>query len=325
MYRSEPRAASGVRTGAWRRSPAAATLAVVLALGSVTAVMAAPSQPSRPLAVSVPPEPTKAPKGATVQIPIRVLNPGTQPVTVTISPREVLLLDNGRVSMGDNADPQWQGRVQFAPATATIEPQQFIDVTVTVDVPPTITSDLHFVGFLVSPVATAQGQVTVINQIGSFVTLDVPGPRVALIRVTLRMPGFTFGRQATGTLEIANVGESSVRFWGEDSTTSWPRSTPKQQRFEKSLVPTGTTQSLTVVAKPAWPAGFVTIRGQIIYPSTAESTTTEIQFSKRVLVIDPRAIALLAAALVLVFLLWWLRRRRQRTPTASATPLTPNP
>jgi hypothetical protein len=227
--------------------------------------------------------------------------------------------------MGDNADPQWQGRVQFAPATATIEPQQFIDVTVTVDVPSTISSDLHFVGFLVSPVATAQGQVTVINQIGSFVTLDVPGPRVALIRVTLRMPGFTFGRQATGTLEIANVGESSVRFWGEDSTTSWPRSTPKQQRFEKSLVPTGTTQSLTVVAKPAWPVGFVTIRGQIIYPSTAESTTTEIQFSKRVLVIDPRAIALLAAALVLVFLLWWLRRRRHRTPTASATPLTPNP
>jgi hypothetical protein len=90
-------------------------------------------------------------------------------------------------------------------------------------------------------------------------------------------------------------------------------------------VPTGTTQSLTVVAKPAWPVGFVTIRGQIIYPSTAESTTTEIQFSKRVLVIDPRAIALLAAALVLVLLLWWLRRRRHRTPTASATPLTPNP
>jgi hypothetical protein len=324
MYRSEPRAEPRVRTDASRRLRAVPTLVLVLALGSATAVMAAPSQPPRPLAVSVPPEPTKAPKGATARIPIRVLNPGTQPVTVTISPRQVLLLNNGQVSMGANADPQWEGRVQFAPATATIEPQQFIDVTVTVDVPATITSDLHFIGFLVSPVATAQGQVTVINQIGSFVTLDVPGPRVALIRVTLRIPGFTFGSQATGSLEIANVGKSSVRFWGENNTTSWPGSTSTQQRFEKSLVPTGTTRSLTVNAKPAWPVGFVTIRGQIIYPSTAESATTEIQFSKRVLVIDPRAIAVIAIVLFLVFLQWWLRRRR-RTPSASPTAPTPNP
>ena len=319
MYRSEPRAAPGVRTSAWRRSRAAATLVLALALGSATAVMAAPSQPSRPLAVSVPPEPTKAPKGATVEIPIRVLNPGTQPVTVTISPRQVLLLDNGQVSMGANADPEWQDRVQFAPASATIEPQQFIDVTVTVDVPPTITSDLHFVGFLVSPVATAQGQVSVINQIGSFVTLDVPGPRVALIRVKLRVPGFTFGRQATGNVEIANVGESSVRFWGENDTTSWPGSTSTQQRFEKSLVPTGATRSLTVYAKPDWPVGFVTIRGQIIYPATAESATTEIKFSKRVLVIDPRAIGAFMAVPFHVYLQWWLRRRRRRTPVPSAT------
>jgi hypothetical protein len=318
MSRSEPRAASRVRTGAWRRSRAAATLVLALALGSATAVMAAPSQPPRPLAVSVPPEPTQAPKGATARIPIRVLNPGTEPVSVTISPRQVLLLNNGRVSMGANADPQWEGRVQFAPATATIEPQQFVDVIVTVDVPPTITSDLHFVGFLVSPVPTAQGQVTVINQIGSFVTLDVPGPRVALVRVTLRIPGFRFGRRATGSVEIANIGESSVRFWGESNTTSWPGSTSTQERFDKTLVPTGTTQSLTVSAKPAWPVGFVTIRGQIIYPSTAASATTEIQFSKRVLVIDPRAIALLTAALFLAFLLLWLRRRR-RTPSPSAT------
>ena len=309
--------------GAWRRSLAAVTVA--LALVGATAVMAAPPQGSRPLAVSVPPEPTQAPKGATARIPIRVLNPGTQPVTVTISQREVLLLNNGHVSVGANADPQWQGRVQFAPDTATIKPQQFIDVIITVDVPPTITSDLHFVGFLVSPVATTQGQVTVINQIGSFVTLDVPGPRVALVRVTLRIPGFTLGRQATGSLQIANVGDSSVRLWGESNTTSWPGSTSTQQRFDKTLVPTGTTQSLSVNAKPAWPVGFVTIRGQIIYPSTTESATTEIQFSKRVLVIDPSAIAVIAAVLLTAFLLWWARRRRHRTPRPSATQLTANP
>ncbi len=297
----------------------------MLALVGATSVMAAPPQGARPLAVSVPPEPTQAPKGATTRIPIRVLNPGTQPVTVTISPRQVLLLNNGQVSMGASADPEWQGRVRFAPDTATINPQQFIDVIITVDVPPTITSDLHFVGFLVSPVATAQGQVTVINQIGSFVTLDVPGPRVALIRVALRVPGFTLGRQATGSLEIANVGQSSVRFWGESNTTSWPGSSSAQQRFDKALVPTGTTQSLTVSARPAWPVGFVTIHGRIIYPSTTESATTEIQFSKRVLVVNPLAIAVIIAVLVLAFLQWWLRRRRRRAAGPPAILLTPDP
>jgi hypothetical protein len=298
---------------------------VVLALIGVTSAMAAPPKGARPLAVSVPSEPTQAPKGTTVRIPIRVVNPGTQAVTVTITPRQVLLLSNGQVSMGTDADPRWQGRVQFAPDTATIGPQQFINVIVSVDVPPTITSDLHFVGFLVSPAATAQGQVTVVNQIGSFVTLDVPGPRSALIQVTLRVPGFTLGRQATGHLEVANVGQSSVRFWGESNTTSWPGSSSTQQLFDKALVPTGTTQTLTVSAKPAWPVGFVTIHGQVIYPATTESATTEIQFSKRVLVIDPRLIAASAAVLVIAVLLWWLRRRHHRTLHRLETQPTPNP
>src|SRR5204862_7229684 len=106
------------------------------------------------------------------RIPTRVLNPGDRPVSVSISQREVRLGSNGRVTIGAAADPQWQGRVTFAPATGTIGPQQFMNVVITVHVPPTISSDLHFVGFLVTPIANAQGQVTVINQIGSFVTLD---------------------------------------------------------------------------------------------------------------------------------------------------------
>ena len=103
-----------------------------------------------------------------------------------------------------------------------------------------------------------------------------------------------------------------VRFWGESDTTSWPGgSSPTQQRFEKSLLPTGTTRSLTVSAKPAWPIGFVTIRGQVIYPATTEAATTEVAFSKRVLVVDARAIVVLVGLLALAFLGWWWRRRRR--------------
>src|SRR5207249_2520322 len=166
-------------------------------------VLAAPPQSSRPLAVSVPPDPTPAPKGEIARIPIRILNPGNQPVTVSITQREVRLGSNGQVSIGADADPQWKDRVQFTPAEGAIGPQQFIDVAVTVDVPPTISSDLHFVGFLVSPVANAQGQVTVINQIGSFVTLDVPGPRESLLRAALHLPGIALGTEAKGDLTVA--------------------------------------------------------------------------------------------------------------------------
>jgi transposase len=291
---------------------------MALTFVGATSVMAAPSQPSRPLGVSVPPEPILAEKGATARIPIRVLNPGDQPVTVTIAPREVLLGNDGHVSISVNADPQWLNRVLIAPDTATIGPRQFLDVVITVDVPPAITSDLHFVGFLVTPVVTAQAQVTVINQIGSFVTLDVPGPRLGLIRATLQIPSFNLGRSATGNITIANVGGSSVRFWGESVTTSSPGgATPKQARIEKTLVPIGSTRSVSVSAKPAWFVGFVTIRGQIIYPPTTDSATTEIRFSKRVLVIDPRAIAMLAGVLVLAILAWWSRRRRSMRPLSN--------
>jgi hypothetical protein len=71
--------------------------------------------------------------------------------------------------------------------------------------------------------------------------------------------------------------------------------------------------------------GFVTIRGQIIYPSTTESATTAVPFSKRVLVIDPRLIAASAAVLVIALLLWWLRRRHHRTLHRLETQPTPNP
>ena len=205
-------------------------------------------------------------------------------------------------------------RVTFVPPTATLGARQYANVVIVVRVPATIGSDLHFVGFLVSPVATAQGQVSVINQIGSFVTLDVPGPREARLRVTLQIPGFTLARQAHGSLQVANLGHSAVRFWGENNTTSWPGgATPDQQRFDTSLAPVATTRSLTVTARPAWPVGFVQLQGQIIYPSVTGSATKEVAFSKRVFVIDPWVI-IVAAVLLLAgaFLLGIKRTPRGR-------------
>jgi len=301
-----------------------AAVGLVMVFSGPTAVMAAQSPSARGLAVSIPAEPTPAPKGATVRIPIRVVNPSSNPVAVTIAQRQVVLGDNGHVSMG-SVDPQWHGRVTFLPPTATLGARQYANVVIVVHVPATIGSDLHFVGFVVSPVSTAQGTVSVINQIGSFVTLDVPGPREARLQATLQIPGFTLGRQAHGSIQVANVGHSAVRFWGENDDTSWPGGAAlDQQRFETHLAPVATTRSLPVTARPNGPVGFVQIRGQIIYPSATGSATTQVTFSKRVLVVDPwvsvvAAVLLLAGASLggLGYRRWRARRRLAalRTPT----------
>lgn len=290
-----------------------AVVGLVIVIADPTAVMAVTSPSPRGLAVSIPSEPTPAPKGTTVRIRIRVVNPGSQAVTVNISQRSVLLGDNGSVGIGTSADPQWGSRVTFVPPTATLGARQYANVDIIVQVPATIGSDLHFIGFLVSPVATAQGQVSVINQIGSFVTLDVPGPREARLGATLQLPGFTLARQAQGSLQVANLGHSAVRFWGENNTTSWPGGTATdQQRYDTSLAPVATTRSITVIARPAWPLGFVEVRGQIIYPSVTGSATKEVAFSKRVFVIDPWVIIVAAGLLLGGVFLGWVRHRRRR-------------
>jgi hypothetical protein len=301
-------------------------LTLAMLISSPTAVMAASLPSGRGLAVSIPTDPSSAPKGATVRIPIRVVNPGSGPVTVSIAQRLVVFGDNGHVSIGSTADPQWRGRVTFLPPTATLGARQYANVVIVVQVPVKIASDLQFVGFLVSPVATTPGEVSVINQIGSFVTLDVPGPRLARLQVTLQIPGFTVGGQANGSLQVANVGHSAVRFWGENDNTSWPGgSALDQQRFDTHLAPVATTRSLPVTARPDWPVGFVQLQGQIIYPSVTGSATTQVAFSKRVLVVDPWVI-IVAAALLLAGA-WWggvthLRRRARRR---SAAPRPPEP
>jgi len=296
----------------------------MVAAGPTTALAASRPAP-RSLAVSVPPEPTPAPKGATQRIPIRVVNPGNQPVSATISQRRLRLGDNGRVSIGTGADPIWGSRVSFAPSEVTLPARAYADVVISVRVPADIGSDLHFVGFLVSPVASAPGQVAVINQIGSFVTLDVPGPRQARLRVDLRLPSFQLGRQAQGSVRIANVGHSSVRFWGESDTTSWPAgSVPVQQRFDPSLAPVGTTRSLRVTARPAWPIGFVWVHGQIVYPTANLTSTKQAVFDRRVLVVAPWVIVAAAALLVIAILMVADRFRRHRRRRAGRPAVPPS-
>ncbi len=296
-----------------------------LAASSPTPVTSGTKTP-RPLAVSVPPEPVSIAPGETSKVHVRVVNPGDAPVTVTMIGRGLNFGDDGRVNVTSKPDPKWQGRVDFPAGDLTVPAQGFDDVFVTVRMPDRIDPDLYFIGFVVSPVKSGSGSVTLINQIGGFFTIDVPGPRVRKISARLRVPRFglgpvhlssvVVGNEIDGTLRVRNIGHAQVRFWGENDTTAWPGGKiPTQQRIEKSLLPVGRARSFEVVGEPAWPVGFVTLRVHIVYPGKTESATKEIVLTKRMLVISPWVIVAVCVPIALA-MYWWLRRRRRRRPPA---------
>jgi DNA polymerase III delta prime subunit len=191
------------------------------------------------------------------------------------------------------------------------------DVPLTIRVPARLSPDLYFIGFLVTPIPTSSGSLEVINQIGSFVTVDVPGPRVRRLKASLHVPSLALSGRARGTVRIANIGRAAVRFWGEEDTKALPGGSGQQQRFDPSLLPAGRYRYLDVSAKPPWPIGMVTMTVHLIYPGRTEATTKELTVSKRVLVINPIVVIALASLLLLlfgVFVVWWRRRRRGPLP-----------
>jgi hypothetical protein len=275
---------------------AASVLALVVGVGA--ALPAAPTGGARSLAVSVPPEPISIAAGETGKTLIRVINPNPTPVPVTLSGREVALEDNGQVSIGAGPDPIWSRLGDFPTRELTVPASGYVDVPLTIRTPSQLQPDLYFLGFLVTPRVTTPGDLQVINQIGSFLTIDIPGPRVTELAGRMDAPSFVFGSHATSTVQVSNVGHAAVLFWGEADTSSSPgTSAVTQQRFEPSLLPRGRERTITVTAKPNWPVGMVTMTVQLIYPGRTAATTKELVFSKRVLVIDP--IVLFGAALVL--------------------------
>jgi hypothetical protein len=299
-------------------------LLLVVALAAATGSVAGAAEPAqqsgpRPLAVAVPREPTTVVLGAVSMIRVRVLNPGDAPVSVTVTGGLVQLGDESAVTVTADADPVWQGLVDFPPKPLTVPAGGYVDAPLSVRVPAQLSPDLYFIGFLVTPAATGVGNVHVINQIGSFVTLDVPGPRDRELSAALDGSRFVLGGQGEKTLHVRNVGHAAVRFWSENDTTSFPGGDmPNQQRIDKLLLPVGREQSFAVVGKPAWPIGLVTMKVHVFYPGSTEDTTQEIVLTKRVLVVNP--LAPVALAVVVAALAFWLFRRwRARHRNVSAT------
>lgn len=260
--------------------------------------------------------------GETATIPIRVLNPGAAPVTVTVRGEGITLGDNGTTAFTGTPDPLWAGRTDFPRGDITIPAQHFVDLSITVHMPAQLGPDLYYIGFLVSPVPQVSGEVVVINQIGAFLTINVPGPRVRALSATLSTIGFNWGPihinslvigdHVDGRLTVHNIGSSSALFYGENDVTSAPiAGTPTQQRISRSLLPSGRSRWFAVSAQPAFLIDWVTLRDVVTYPDRTGTGTLQIVRSKTLLVISPWVLVILGALLA-ALIGWRLRARHRR-------------
>jgi len=295
---------------------AALAIAVVVGFAGVGVAGAAPSTQSTPrtLAVSTPSDATTIAPGRTGTIPVRIVNAGAAAIVVTMAERGITLADDGKARIASGPDPQWRGRVDFPTEPITIPARSYVGVPLRVRLPSRISGDLYFIGFVVTPEARSTHGVAVVNQIGSFFTIDVPGPRSRELSAVLVAPNFVFGSFAHGGVRIHNIGHASAQFWGENDTTTSPGSDiPTQQRIDKQLLPIGTARSYAVSGKSSWPIGIVTMKIHLVYPDRTGSETVELLATKRVLVANPIACAAVLGVL-LVIALSWRRRRRRRHP-----------
>jgi hypothetical protein len=288
-------------------------------IAALAAAQPTPDPASRTIAVSVPTDPVLLSPGEASQIPLRVVDPTPRPVSVTVTGRAVTLGDNGQVGFASAPDPSWATRAQFPTGDLTVPAMGFLDVTVTVRMPAVISPDLYYVGFVVRPVGSGPG-VTIINEIGGFFTIDVPGPRVRNLSADLGVAGFNLGPihlsnlvigdRVVGRLNVHNTGTAAIRFWGENDDTSWFASTPTQLRLAKSLLPIARSRSFPVSAEPGMLVDLVTMSVTVTYPGTTESTTKQVVITKTVLVISPWL--LVVVCLVIAGVVGWRLRARQR-------------
>ena len=308
-------------TRACRNAALFAAMIAILA-GAVPALAApGPVGNRRPLAVSVPSEAAPLGPGATGTIPIRVVNPGSTPVTVRLTGQSVRFGDDGRVTIS-GSDPIWDGRITFPASPITISAQSYRNVGLTVHMPARIDPDFYFVGFLVTPLPNAAGNLTYINQIGSYITIDVPGPRTRTLTADLHLPSFAISSGVDAKLHVHNVGKAAVIYWGENDTTATPGSSkPHQERLDRSLLPAGRSRTVVVEAKPSFLIAMVTMHVHIFYPGRTDAATTEIVLTKHVLVVQPAALVILGGILIAAGI-WYAHRRRKRR---TQRPTRPNP
>ena len=151
----------------------------------------------------------------------------------------------------------------------------------------------------------------VINEIGSFVTLDVPGPRTTRLQASSNYPASRWAGRLRAGSRCTTSGGRPCAFGARTTPPSGPEAAlPASSASPSPWCRRDTPGPCASSRRPTGGWVFVTSQVRIVYPATTEASTREIVIRKRVLVVDPRA--LVAGGVLATAVVAWVSRRRRR-------------
>ncbi len=270
-----------------------------LALFGIVALHAttAAAEPAMVFNVSTPAEPVQGAPGHQVVLPLRITNPGTHAIAVEIRQRALDLGDNGQVSVLDHADSTWGSHVQVPADPVTIPAGGYRQLDLRLRVP-SVAPDTYLVGFLITPLGSGDG-VRVVTAIGTYVLVDVPGPRDRRLDLALHAPTLSWSNTAVGDAVASNVGRSSLWYWGQQG----------DQRLPRAFLPAHRFRTITVVADSAMGLGVARLHLQLFYNCT-DRQVCERDVARSVLLIHP-AYPVATLALMFVTAVYFVRRHQR--------------
>jgi hypothetical protein len=292
-------------------------VSAMLGIGASVAGARANSGSGADLSVTSPPDPIPAAPGTLATTTLIVGNLGSAALDVQISSQRVVLLDNGSTRFdGRGTDPHFVNRISIAPKLLTLPPHQERKVKISAKVPKGLAPNDYFLGFLVSPVINSSS-VTVQNDIGALVIIDVPGPRhIRLVGSFVGLPSvaFSLSSSASGFVRTKNVGTATVQYSTTDETHGWPSlSSAAYLTFPPRLLPPGLYREFPVHLSSWLGLGWYTIHTTFVYDRTQQSTG-EVTLSRTILIVNPLWFLVAPAAGLSIA---WGRRRRRRLKAAS--------
>jgi hypothetical protein len=190
-----------------RRLLAAALAACAIAIPAPAHAEAAGSA----IAVGGPAEPVVLRAGGVVSTSIRITNGTTKGARVALSLATLNPSNDGRLSVVDQADPAWAGRVKM-PAQLTVPADSAVEVPVKVTAPATLPADYYLIGVLAEPIDTTPvNGVRVYARVAAVLNMDVPGQRVRRFTTSFgELPSLKIGSTLHGTVDVRNVGEAGA-------------------------------------------------------------------------------------------------------------------
>ncbi|GAC1477512.1 MAG: hypothetical protein NVS1B16_08590 [Pseudarthrobacter sp.] len=313
-----PQAASASGSGRPLQPPGAPTSASVGSPAPATGSV---------LAVSTPVDAISSLPGKPASSWIRVVNNGERPVTVTVSLATLSVGDEGTVNVSGMPDPAWAQQVSIAEPTLTLQPQSWHEDPVTFHGSSSLKPDTYLIGFLVTPQAGSDAGVTgnnvrVVNQIGTFLQFDVPGPRQREIRIAgLRMPHFIIGSSVPIRLKLKNSGPSFALTWAETHVHLVGHLDQQHAYPGRYRLPSGRERTLTWQATVRGGIGPIRVKALAFY-NRSDSEVAQVEASGTVWIIAPAYLegSLLLLGMAVAFALLRARHRRRASGSPARRP-----